>query len=203
MCLQWKTSEFSMWLSKKLQKAWSLLPWIFICVDEWLGHDSIDFPLILVQTLWSHELKNCVWLSWRETFRKDSNVGSLCSAEDCHMNPALLDSKVLMIITANVELILVMCSSPRAGQLLLVPVFSFLRSYFWLKLLRILKCINKYVCVHIYIVQGTTWSLILMAFLYFPFSISASHINWSSFWCLHGSCEVLLSPTLANLMCVA
>lgn len=88
-------------------------------------------------------------------------------------------------------------SSPRAGQLLLISVP-------WLKLVKILKCINKRVCVHIYIerVQDSTWSLILMAFLSFPFSISTSHINWSSFRCLHGSCEVWLSPKLANLVCV-
>lgn len=45
-------------VKKNLQKTWSLLPWIFTCVDEWLGHDSIDFPLLLVQFVitWAKEL---------------------------------------------------------------------------------------------------------------------------------------------------
>lgn len=88
------------------------------------GWDMTIFLLFLVQSLWSHELRNCVSLSWRETFRKDSNVGPLCCAEDCHMKPALLDRKVLMNVTANVELILVMCSCCHLHEL--CSCFSFL-----------------------------------------------------------------------------
>lgn len=63
-------------------------------------------------------------LSWRETFGQDANVGHLCSAEDCHVQSALLDRKVLVIVIAGVELILVMCSRRHLHKL--GSCFSFL-----------------------------------------------------------------------------